>query len=130
MRRHRDLGVQRKAVHAGTAGTGEGRAFALVAKPRAYAAHLLAGAFPKGNTLRHRSRHGAGQLRLVVPQRIVARGHGSVEASLQIPQLTQLTDDTPADRRDHGGDVGIAGGRDGDKPGCEALVRAIDIDAL
>jgi hypothetical protein len=50
MRRHRDIGVQRKPVHAGTAGAGEGRALAFIAKPRAHAAHLLPGALPKGNT--------------------------------------------------------------------------------
>jgi hypothetical protein len=43
--------MQRKAVHAGTAGASEGRSFAFIAKPRANAADLLTGALAKGNTL-------------------------------------------------------------------------------
>src|SRR5262249_33731099 len=94
------LRVQRKAVHTGTPRTGEPRCLALVAKPCAEAPHGLASPLATGDALLHRGRHGARERRLVVPQRIILRGHGGLYACLQIPQPTQLADDALADRLD------------------------------
>jgi hypothetical protein len=86
------------------------------------------GALATGNTLLHRGPGGAGELRLVLPKGIIARGHGSVDTSLQIPRAAQLVDDPSADLVDDPSNLRIAGRLDLDKAGRETLVRAIDID--
>jgi hypothetical protein len=73
-------------------------------------AHLLPGPFTKGNTLLHGGRHSAGQLRFVLPKRIIACGHGVVDTSLQIPWVAQLADDPSTDLVDDPGNLRIAGG--------------------
>ena len=105
------VGVQGKPVDAGTAGTAQERALTLVAKPRADAPDLLASPLPKSNALLYRSRQGPGQLGGVVAQGVIAGGRRCAEARLQVSQPPQRTDDPPADRLDHRGDVGIAGRR-------------------
>src|SRR5215468_5724173 len=57
MRRNRRVGVQGKALDAGTAGTGERWGLALVAKPRAHAPDPLAGPLPPRDALLHRGGH-------------------------------------------------------------------------
>jgi hypothetical protein len=101
-----------------------------VAKPRADAPDLLASPLPKGDTLLHRSGHRAGELRRIVAQGIISRGHGGIDACLQVSQVAQCTDDPPTDLLDHGGDV--SGGRwlDLDKSRLETLGSVIEIDVL
>jgi hypothetical protein len=66
MRRNLTIGVQGKAVHIGTAGSCEFRAFPFIAKARANTAHFLHGALPKGDVLLDRGRYGAGEIRFVI----------------------------------------------------------------
>jgi hypothetical protein len=63
-----DLGisVQGKALHAGTAGTGERGHLAVHAKTCAHAPHPLASLLAKSKALLHRGSHGTGQLRRVI----------------------------------------------------------------
>jgi len=117
--------VQRKALHAGTAGTGERWRLALGAKARADTPDLLAGPFPKGDALLHGGRHGTGELGCVIDQRIISRGHGGVDARFQVPELPQFADDTPADFLDHVGDVGVRRWLTCDKVWRAPLVGAI-----
>ena len=63
----------------------QGWALTLVAKACANTAHLLARALPKGNPLLHRGRHGAGELRFVIAQGIIADRNGE-EILLAVPQ--------------------------------------------
>ena len=60
---------------------------------------------------------------------MISRCEGYLSA-FAIPQMAERADNAPADLVDHPGNVGIAGRRDLDKARREALVRAIDIDAL
>src|SRR5437867_11132025 len=71
MRRNLGLSVERKAVHTGTPRTGEPGRFALRAKARADAAHVLSGSFSTRDALLDRSRHGAGELRGGVSSEII-----------------------------------------------------------
>ena len=93
------VGVQREAMDAGTAGTGERGRLALGAKARADTPHLLPRAFAKGDTLLDGSRHGTGELGCVIDQRIISRSYRGVEASFQVPELPQLADDAPTNLR-------------------------------
>ena len=111
------VGVQRKAMDAGTAGTGERGRLALGAKARADAPHRLPRAFAKGDTLLHRGRHGPGELGCVIDQRVISCGHGDVETGFQVSELPQFADDAPADLLDHVGDGGVLGGSPGRKRG-------------
>src|SRR5712692_4687917 len=81
------VGVQGKSVHTGTAGSFEFRPFLFIATTRADAAYFLASPFPKGDALRDRGRHGAGEFGCVVEQRIIASSHGSLNSRLQVSQL-------------------------------------------
>jgi hypothetical protein len=56
------VGMQGKALHAGTAGTSKCWGLALIAKPRADAPDLLASPLPKGDALLHGGHHGTGEL--------------------------------------------------------------------
>jgi hypothetical protein len=80
----RDLGVgmQGKALHAGTAGTRERGRLALAAKARADAPDLLASPLAKGEALLHGGRQGPGELGRIIDQRIISRGHGGLRACL------------------------------------------------
>ena len=78
MRRNLGVGVQRKPVDTGTAGSREFRAFPFIPKSRADAAHFLPGAFPKGDTLLDRGRYGASEFRCVVEQRVIPGGHSGM----------------------------------------------------
>jgi hypothetical protein len=104
-----DLGVrmERTPVDTGTAGARQGGVFPCIPKARANAAHVLSGPLPTGDALRDGGRHGAGELGLVVTQRILPRGHGVVDAHLQVSQPAQRADNPPTDRLDHGCDVGV-----------------------
>jgi hypothetical protein len=130
MRRNIGIGMQGKAVHTGTARSRECRPFSFIAKARADAAHFRSSAFPKGNALCDRGRHGAGKLRFGVEQRIIARGHSSLNSHLQIFQPAQLTDDPVADLLEDLGNVGIARRLDFDKAGLEGCFGTIEVDAL
>ena len=109
-------------MYTGTAGSCEFRAFPCIAKTRADAAHVLPGAFPKGDALRDRGRHGAGECGCVVEQRIIPGGHSWVNAHCQVSQPASLADDPPADVLDDVGNVGSAGRLDLEKAGLAALV--------
>src|ERR1043166_5868684 len=63
MGRDLGVGVQRKAVHAGTARPGEPWCLALRTKARTDTPHLLAGPFSEGEALLHGGGHRAGELR-------------------------------------------------------------------
>ena len=56
------VGVQRKPMDTGTAGTCECGAFPCIPKARANPSHLLSDTLPKGKTLFHGGRRGAGEL--------------------------------------------------------------------
>jgi hypothetical protein len=56
MRGDLSVGMERKALHTGTAGTGQCGMFPSIAKPRADAPDLLAGSLPKGDALLHGGR--------------------------------------------------------------------------
>ncbi len=122
-------GMQGKALHAGTAGTGQCGRLALAAKAPADAPDLLASPLAKGEALLHRGGHSAGEFGAVVTQGIMPRGHHVIRASVQIPNLPQRPDDAPTDLLDHGGDVGIAGRLACDKARPQSLGRAVHIDA-
>src|SRR5438105_3152111 len=70
----RGVRVQGKAVHAGTARTGEPWRLTLVAKACAEAPHGLASSLSTGDALLHGGRHGARERRLVVPERLIPGG--------------------------------------------------------
>ena len=130
MRRNISVGVQGKAVDTGTTRSCECRPFSFIAKARADAAHFLSGVFPKGDALLDRGRHGAGKLRFGVEQRIIARGHCSLNSRLQISPPAQLTDDPVANLLEDLGNVGIAGRLDFDKARLEVRFGTIEVDAL
>src|SRR5215831_6056596 len=130
MRRNRRVGVQGKALDAGTAGTGERWGLALVAKARANAPDPLAGPLPKSNALLHRGSHGPGELGFVLSQGIIPRGHGGVATRFEVAQLAELPDDPMADFLHDGCHVGIAGRLALEKAGLAALVGALEIDPL
>jgi hypothetical protein len=83
------VGMERKPVDTGTAGARQCGVFLFIPKARANAAHVLSGPLPKGEALRDGGHHGAGELGLVVTQRIIPRGHGVVDTRLQVSQPTQ-----------------------------------------
>ena len=56
----------RKAVHTGTAGSRECRAFPFIPTSWANLSHVLSSLLPKGEALRDRGGHGAREFRLVV----------------------------------------------------------------
>jgi hypothetical protein len=124
------VGVQGKAVDAGTTGAAEGWLLACSANPRADAPDLLASPLATGEALLHRGHHGAGELRGVIDQRIIPRGHGGAETRFQVSQVAQLTDDPPADLLEDCRNVSIGGRLPLDKPGLEPLVGAIQRDPL
>ena len=127
-----DLGVrmERKPVDTGTAGARQCGEFSFITKARANPSNFLSGPFPKGDALFDRGRQGASEFGLVVEQRIIPRGHGVVDARLQVSQPTQRADDPPADRLDYRGNVGITGRLALEKARREALVGPIKIDPL
>jgi hypothetical protein len=92
--------------------------------------HFLPGAFAKGNALRDRGRHGAGEFRFVVEQRVIPGGHRDLHSGFQVSQMAELADDPPTDLLDHVCNVGIAGRLTLEKAGCETLVRAIEKNTL
>ena len=114
----------------GTAGACQRGALTLVAKACANAPDLLAGPLPKGNALRDGGGQGAGEGGLVVKERIIPRGYGVVEAHLQVSQVAQRVDDSPADRLHHRSDIGIGGRLALDKSRLEPLGGAIEIDPI
>src|SRR5262249_20767819 len=124
------VGMQRKPVDAGTAGTAQERALALGAKARAYVPDLLSSPLAKGDALLHRGRHGTGQLGGVIPQWVIACRHSGVEARFQVPQLAELVHDPMADLRDERGYIGIGGRLACDKAWRAPLVGAIQIHPL
>jgi hypothetical protein len=67
---------------------------------------------------------------LVVEEEIIACGHGVVDACRQGSQPTQCADDPPTDLPEDLGNVRIAGRLALDKPGLEARLYAIEVDAL
>src|SRR5713226_6445665 len=84
-----DLSVrmERKPVDTGTAGARQCGVFTFIPKARANAAHVLSGSLPKGDALRDGGRHGAGELGLVVMQRIIPRGMVSSMPASTYPSL-------------------------------------------
>jgi hypothetical protein len=102
MRRNRRVGVEGKPVDTGTVRTGEPGRLALRAKARADTAPRLAGPFSAGDALLHGGRHGAGELRGGVAQRVIPGGHGGVHTRLQIPQPAQFPDDPSTDLLEQG----------------------------
>jgi hypothetical protein len=78
-------------------------------------------ALSRGNAWLHRSGEPAGQLGLIVDQRIVAGGHCRIDARLQVPQLSQLVehplvelvDDLGTVERLHNGHRATIGAADG-----------------
>src|SRR5437899_8927725 len=130
MRRNRRVGVQRKAVHAGTARTSEPWRLALRAKPGANAADRLASPLSRGDALLDRRRHGAGECRCGVAQGSIPGGHGGLHARLQVSQVAQLTNDPPTDLLEHGGDVGVGRGLAREKAWRAPLVSALQRDTL
>src|SRR2546421_3640079 len=78
VRRDLGAGVHRKPLHAGTVGTCKRGHLARAAKARADAPYPLASPLPKSNALLHGGRHGARELKLVVEQGIIPRGHGGI----------------------------------------------------
>src|SRR5712691_13005860 len=88
MRRNLGVGVQGKPVNTGTAGTRQRGALTLGAKACANAPDLLAGPFPKGNTLLDGGGQGARELGLGVKQGIIPSGDDFFDASLQVSPLT------------------------------------------
>jgi hypothetical protein len=101
-----------------------------VAKPRADAAYVLPGPFPKGDALLHGGCHGAGKFRLGIHQGVKACRHDGVQTCFEVSQMAELADDPPADLLDHVGDVGVGRGLALEKAGLEARFSAIQIDAL
>src|SRR5262245_14839855 len=81
VRWNRGVGVQGKAVDTGTARSFECEPCTFRATARADAAHVLPGAFPKGNALLDRGRHGASKLPFVVTQRIIPGGHRDIHSA-------------------------------------------------
>src|SRR5439155_497190 len=130
MRRNLGVGVQGKALDAGTAGTGERWGLARGAKPRANAPDPLAGPLPKSHALLHRSGHRAGELRGVLSQGVIAGRHHRVATRFEVPQMAERANDPPTDLLDHGGDGGVGRRLPLDKPGLEACLGAIEVDAL
>ena len=83
VRRDLGVGVERKALHTGTAGPRERGRLALAAKARADAPDLLASSLATGEALLHRGGHGTGEFGCVIDQRIISRGHGGDDARFQ-----------------------------------------------
>jgi len=81
--------VQRKALHAGTAGTRQHGRLAIHTTPGAHAPHLLPCPLAKGQALLHRGRQGLSELRRVIAPGIMPRGHHVIRASLQVSQPPQ-----------------------------------------
>ena len=138
---HLGVGVQGKPVDTGAARTRacgtlarlrrrRAKPFPFITKARANPSNFLSGPFPKGDALFDRGRQGASEFGIVVEQRIIPRGHGVVDARLQVSQPTQRADDPPADRLDYRGNVGITGRLALEKARREALVGPIKIDPL
>ena len=82
MRGDLSVGMERKALHTGTAGAGQRGRLAIHAKACAKAPHPLPRPLAKGQALLHGGRHGLGQLRRVITQGVIACGRRSVEARL------------------------------------------------
>src|SRR5262249_30479032 len=130
MRRNRRVGVEGKAVHTGTARTGQPWRLALSAKARADAAHLLAGSFTPSDAVLNRRRQGPSELRCGVAQGVIPGGHGGLQARLQVAQGAQLTDNPSTDLLDHVGDVGIGRWLACEKAGFATCVGALKVDPL
>ena len=62
--------------------------------------------------------------------RIIPRGHGVVDACLQVSQPTQRADDPPTALLDHVCDVAVGRHLDLEKARLATLVGAIEIDTL
>ena len=101
------VSVPSAPVDAGTVGAAAGGPLAFRTTPRAETADLLAGPFATGEALRHRGRHGTGEIRCVINQRILSRGPGGVEGRFQGRELPQCADDAPADLLDYVGAGGV-----------------------
>src|SRR5215831_17892659 len=95
----RDLrvGVEGKAVDTGATRPREPGRLTLVTKAGADAPDVLPGPVPEGDAVLDGGGHGAGELWCRVAQRIIAGGHGGLQARLQIPQLAELADHAPTD---------------------------------
>ena len=105
------VGVERKALDAGTAGTGERGRLALGAKACANAPDRWPARSPKAmrcctEAAMVRASSGASSTRGVI-----AGGHRRVEARLQVSQPPQHAEDPMADLLDHRRNVSIGGGR-------------------
>src|SRR5262249_58657526 len=92
MRWNRRVGVERKAMSAGTARTGESWRLALRTKARADAAHVLAGPFAISDALLHRGRHSAREFWCGVAQGVIPGGHRGLHTHFQIAQPAELAD--------------------------------------
>jgi hypothetical protein len=101
-----------------------------LAKLCTHTPHRLAGSFPVCHALHDGSRHSTGEFGLVIAQGVIACGRSSVDARLQVSQVAQRADDSPADLLDHLSDIGIGGRLDFDKAWLEVLVIAIEIHPL
>jgi hypothetical protein len=130
IRWHLGVGVQRKAVDTGTAGSRQCRGFPFIPKARANPSHLLPGPLANSNTLCDGGRQGVREGGLIVPERIIARGDGGGAVRLQVSQRAQRADDALADLLEDLGNVRIAGRLALDKARLEARCGAIEIDAL
>src|SRR5262249_38296006 len=74
--------------------------------------------------------YGTGKFRFGIHQGVKAGRHDGVQTCFEVSQLAELADDPPADRLDHGGDIGIAGRLACEKAGLAARLGAIAVDAL
>jgi hypothetical protein len=114
---HVSVGMEGKAVDAGTAGPRQGGALACVAKARTDAPYPLPGPLAKGNALLHRGGQRPGQLGIVTCERIVTRGHHLLRVRFEIPQRAEGADNAPTDRLKDRGDVRVRWGAAGRKRG-------------
>src|SRR5262249_20767460 len=130
MRRNRRVGVEGKPIDTGAARPREPGRLTLVTKSGDDAPEVLPGPVSDGDGRLDRGGTGTGELRGSVAQRIIAGGHGSLYACVQIAQPAELPDDPSADLLDHLCYLGIAGWLDLDEARLEAGLGAIHIDAL
>ncbi len=95
------VGVQRKPMDTGTAGTCECGAFPCIPKARANPSHLLSDTLPKGKTLFHGGRRGAGELGSRTPS-TPAGGHASPRALACRPARRGCLARAPRSQAEHG----------------------------
>src|SRR5262249_36098984 len=103
------VGMQGKALDAGTARTGEAWRLTLVAKAGTQAPDLLAHPFPQGDALRNRGRQGPGERGCVLHQGVRAGRHRRVAPRFQVSQVPEFAHDPPTDLLHDVCHVGITG---------------------